>query len=1575
VTATAKQHAGRVAVALMLMVSGLLLRAEPEQLVGTWTSKASINDARSGAAAVPLADGRTLIAGGIGSNGLPTSSVVIYDPTANSFSAAGDMIAVRTGHSATLLKDGRVVIAGGTANGVISSDIEIFDPSTGTSSLASVLPQPRTGHAAARLGDGSVLIVGGSTIDGVVLQSAAIFEPATGTITATAGLQQARVGASATTLIDGRVLVAGGNNGSGDLGTAEIFDPFFQTFTIVGTQLSVPRSGHTAVLLLHNNSVLIAGGTAAGVAVTATDLFLPAQFPDPYSYGTGQFAATGSLGTARSGAVGGPSGDNGYAYVAGGGSADAEAYRFATIKTDKDDYAPGQQAIITGSGWQANEEVTLLFQEDPAVHADYLLHVTADGAGNISWDKWSPEQHDLGVTFYLLALGSQSRAQTRFTDAELETAELTGTENDVTVTQGSSANFTITLFATGKISAAITSTSPSKAEVKTVYALNSGVLTSTVFSADFNFFSSGMNCTGGPNPNCDVTWTGAPTRYTVPASISADALTAVGTYTITLSESLGTTLTINAGGPGGKLDDTTPTAITVHVVAPANTAPTATVNLTPDPAYTNDTLTATATKADADGDPVTLTYVWKVNGTTVKTTSGTSNLTDTLNMTLAGNGNKGDTVSVEVTPNDGKVNGTTSSDSLIVSNSLPTATVNLTPDPAHTDDTLTATATKADADGDPVTLTYVWKVNGTTVKTTSGTSNLTDTLNMTLAGNGNKGDTVSVEVTPNDGTANGSTASDSLIVSNSLPTATVNLTPDPAFTNDTLTATATKADVDGEPVTLTYVWKVNGTTVKTTSDTSSLTDTLDMTVAGNGNKGDTVSVEVTPNDGTANGSAASDSLIVSNSLPTATVNLTPDPAFTNDTLTATVTKADVDGDPVTLTYVWKVNGTTVKTTSGSSSLTDTLNMGLAGNGNKGDTVSVEVTPNDGTANGSVASDLLVVSNSLPNATVNLTPDPAFTNDTLTATATKADADGDPVTLTYVWKVNGTTVKTTSGSSSLTDTLNMGLAGNGNKGDTVSVEVTPNDGTANGTMVSDSVVVSNTPPVLSAITTPMSTPWGATLGFTATATDADNDSLTFSLIGAPVGASIGGTSGLLSWTPTNAQIGSHSFTVKVSDTDLAYDDQGVTVNVTVRGTTLTYSGDSTAEYSDVASVKATLLDTLTSSPIAGATITFTIGSQSTIATTNGSGLATGGITLSQPSSSPGVISLFAGNSLYGPAGDSDPFTIDEEDVILDYIGDSIKGIPPPGGLVTLKMNAAVNEAADGSLGSKLYPETKVHFELYGDGGPSVGSCDAPVSNVGPGVGTTAPTGCTIDVTVTLPTTYEVRMTLVDDTPGVYYELPTGVSYFTGGATVDIAVAGTSTGGVWFYEPTVPADLADAQKRKVNIGFTASYVDLKKKTGARGNMVAVWRTNSDLSTISPQFPSGIADYNIIVKSTSTTAAGSSMYLQECVPTTQCYVSFAGKATVKAVNRSTGATYNLGDLLGGGAQFQVDGLDAGEPGSTGPGPDTFAIRVWAAGGNIIVFDGLMGSPSYDGDKDNNGSSSRKQILINGGNVQVHK
>ena len=55
------------ALAALALVSGagLLLRAEPPQEVGTWASIGAAPENRIGAAAVALADGRTLIAGGL----------------------------------------------------------------------------------------------------------------------------------------------------------------------------------------------------------------------------------------------------------------------------------------------------------------------------------------------------------------------------------------------------------------------------------------------------------------------------------------------------------------------------------------------------------------------------------------------------------------------------------------------------------------------------------------------------------------------------------------------------------------------------------------------------------------------------------------------------------------------------------------------------------------------------------------------------------------------------------------------------------------------------------------------------------------------------------------------------------------------------------------------------------------------------------------------------------------------------------------------------------------------------------------------------------------------------------------------------------------------------------------------------------------------------------------------------------------------------------------------------------------------------------------------------------------------
>ncbi len=58
--------------------------------------------------------------------------------------------------------------------------------------------------------------------------------------------------------------------------------------------------------------------------------------------------------------------------------------------------------------------------------------------------------------------------------------------------------------------------------------------------------------------------------------------------------------------------------------------------------------------------------------------------------------------------------------------------------------------------------------------------------------------------------------------------------------------------------------------------------------------------------------------------------------------------------------------------------------------------------------------------------------------------------------------------------------------------------------------------------------------GIPLAFTATAVDADDDPLSYSVISGPTGLTVNAASGQVQWTPTAAQLGSHSIELQVND---------------------------------------------------------------------------------------------------------------------------------------------------------------------------------------------------------------------------------------------------------------------------------------------------------------------------------------------------------------------------------------------------------------------------------------------------------
>ncbi|MCQ4167703.1 putative Ig domain-containing protein, partial [Tahibacter harae] len=82
-------------------------------------------------------------------------------------------------------------------------------------------------------------------------------------------------------------------------------------------------------------------------------------------------------------------------------------------------------------------------------------------------------------------------------------------------------------------------------------------------------------------------------------------------------------------------------------------------------------------------------------------------------------------------------------------------------------------------------------------------------------------------------------------------------------------------------------------------------------------------------------------------------------------------------------------------------------------------------------------------------------------------------------------------------------------------------------------VSITVTAANRAPTVTstAITTATA---GSAYRYDVEATDPDNDTLTYALIDPPSGASIDSGTGVIRWTPTTQQVGSHTFAVRVSD---------------------------------------------------------------------------------------------------------------------------------------------------------------------------------------------------------------------------------------------------------------------------------------------------------------------------------------------------------------------------------------------------------------------------------------------------------
>jgi len=256
-----------------------------------------MNTGRSAPTATLLDNGKVLIAGGVDQNGAPLASTELHDPTTNSFAArshTATMNTARVGAAAILLASGNVLIAGGGGNqGVSFASTELYDPTTNSfapPNATATMNTARAGATATLLSTGKVLIAGGASD-----ASTELYDPTTNSFAppgATPFMNVVRSGASALELDNGNVLIACGVSPFASAPPFDLYDEATNTFA---PSSAIPANAAvdgdcTAVLLTtgpNAGQIIILGGYGHfGLGTSAIQLYDPA---------TNSFAPPGTI--------------------------------------------------------------------------------------------------------------------------------------------------------------------------------------------------------------------------------------------------------------------------------------------------------------------------------------------------------------------------------------------------------------------------------------------------------------------------------------------------------------------------------------------------------------------------------------------------------------------------------------------------------------------------------------------------------------------------------------------------------------------------------------------------------------------------------------------------------------------------------------------------------------------------------------------------------------------------------------------------------------------------------------------------------------------------------------------------------------------------------------------------------------------------------------------------------------------------------------------------------------------------------------------------------------------------------
>jgi hypothetical protein len=490
--------------------------------------------------------------------------------------------------------------------------------------------------------------------------------------------------------------------------------------------------------------------------------------------------------------------------------------------------------------------------------------------------------------------------------------------------------------------------------------------------------------------------------------------------------------------------------------------------------------------ADVDGDLVVYRFDWKKNGAPYARAVAEGREVPGTDVA------KGDVFQVTVTPHDGEAPGPAATATITIGNTPPIPPrIALEPARPKGGETIKLVITEpaSDADGEKVTLRLAWTRDG------KATGTGQETLPPTQY---RKHERVRVLVTPWDAEGPGAPAAQEVVVDDAPPTA-----PQVAFSTERPTVTAPlrvvlkapATDPDGDVLKYEYRFTVDGAPVPVPDGTERSksppywTATSEIPVK-HLRKGQRWAVEVRAFDGELTGPSARAAVTIVNTPPPAPeIAFAPERPRRVDGLALRIEQPpDADSDVVTYRYAWTRDGQRFDAPPDQAQIP-------RGVPRKGQRWGVEVTPNDGEADGPPVRLEVVIADTAPGPTgVALCdgPVPAGTVPQARITVASLDADGDPVTYRHTWTVNGKVIPSAEGSARL---VSPALK----KHDVVRVVVTPWDGDLAGPPAEAGCEVENTPPTAPGIAiepAEPTAPRGASVAIRKPSTDRDGDPVSY-----------------------------------------------------------------------------------------------------------------------------------------------------------------------------------------------------------------------------------------------------------------------------------------------------------------------------------------------------------------------------------------------------------------------------------------------------------------------------------------------